>query len=83
VGNAGFCGASVRPVRARVSFPSAQHFVDALAAGAVATRHALARLPEDQRTTFMREMSEEFRHYQEDGGVATPQEQLMLVARAG
>lgn len=83
VGNAGFCGASVRPVRARVRFPSAQHFVDALAAGAVATRHALARLPEDQRTIFMREMSEEFRHYQEDGGVATPQEQLMLVARAG
>jgi hypothetical protein len=31
----------------------------------------------------MREMSEEFRQYQEDGGVATPQEQLMLVARAG
>ena len=82
-GDAGFSKASVRRVRALVRFPSAQHFVDALAAGAVATRHALARLPEDQRTRFMREMGEEFRRYQDNGGVATPQEQLMLVARAG
>jgi SAM-dependent methyltransferase len=81
--NAGFLGASVRAVRDRVRFPSARHFVDALAAGAVATRHALARLPEDQRAEFMHEMGEEFRQYEENGGVATPQEQLVLAARAG
>lgn len=81
--NAGFQGESVRTVRDRVRFPSARHFVDALAAGAVATRHALARLPEDQRAEFLREMGEEFRQYEHDGGVATPQEQLVLVARAG
>lgn len=82
-GNAGFHGARVHVVRDRVRFPSARHFVDALAAGAVATRHVLARLSDDQRAQFMREMREEFRQYEEDGGVATPQEQLILVARAG
>lgn len=82
-GNAGFPGARIRVVQDRVRFPSAGHFVDALAAGAVATRHVLARLSDDQRNEFMHEMREEFRQYEEDGGVATPQEQLVLVARAG
>lgn len=82
VRNAGFRGASVRPVRAWVRFPSAQHFVEALAAGAVATRHALAKLAKDQRTDFMREMGEEFRPYQEGDGVVTPQEQFIVVAQA-
>lgn len=82
-GNAGFQQASVRAVQEHVRFPSARHFVEALAAGAVATRHALARLPEDQRAEFIGEMDEEFRRYEKNGGVATPQEQIILVARAG
>ena len=53
---AGFQQASVRAIQEHVRFPSARHFVEALAAGAVATRHALARLPEDQRTEFMSEI---------------------------
>ena len=60
--------------------------VDALAAGAVATRHALSRLPAEQRAEFMREMDEAFRQYAVDtvgGGVATPQEQFVLTARVG
>jgi len=81
-GNAGFHGASIRALPARVRFPSARHFVEALAAGAVATRHALSRLREDQRTEFLNEMGEAFRQYEVDGGIATPQEQLLLVARA-
>jgi len=83
MGNAGFQGTSVRALPGRVRLPSARHFVDALAAGAVATRHALSRLPEDQRAQLLREMGEGFRQYEEDGGVATPQEQLLVVARAG
>jgi len=81
--NAGFQRASVQTVQEHVRFPSGRHFVNALAAGAVATRLALARLPEDQRSEFMGEMDEEFRQYEKNGGVATPQEQLILVAHAG
>lgn len=82
-GNAGFSEVSVRAMHDRVRFPSARHFVDALAVGAVATRHALSRLPEEQRAVFLQEMDEEFCQYATDGGIATPQEQLILMARAG
>jgi len=81
--NAGFHDVSVRRMGGSVRVPSARHFVDALAAGAVAARHALARLPEHQRAAFMDEMSEAFRPYADHGGVAPPNEQLVLVARAG
>jgi len=47
--DAGFRDVNVSPAGARARFQSARHFVDALAAGAVAARHALARLPDDQR----------------------------------
>jgi hypothetical protein len=80
--DAGFHGASIRALPARVRFPSARHFVEALAAGAVATRHALSQLREDQLTEFMDEMGEAFRQYEVDGGINTPQEQFLLVARA-
>ena len=61
--SAGFDEVKIKVVPGRVSFPSAQHFVEALAAGAVAARHALAGLPENQRMAFMAEMTEEFRKY--------------------
>ena len=80
--SAGFHGASVRALPARVRFPSARHIVEALAAGAVATRHALSQLREDQLTEFMNEMGEAFREYEVDGGIETPQEQFLLVAHA-
>jgi len=79
---AGFVDVKVSAVPGRVRFPSAQHFVEALAAGAVAARHALAGLPESQRAEFMAEMKEEFRQYENDGGVAPPNEQLVLIAKA-
>ena len=79
---AGFRDVSVHAEQGRVRLPSARHFVEALAAGAVATRHALARLPDDQRAAFMDEVSEEFRQYEQDDGVAPPMEQLVLVTRA-
>ena len=80
---AGFRAVSVRAIPAIVRFPSARHFVDALAVGAVATRHALSRLPGQQREEFLREMDQEFRPYASDAGIATPQEQLMMVTRVG
>jgi len=80
-GDAGFRPTRVRALSERVRFPSGRHFVHALAAGAVGTRHALSQLPEDQRTELLKEMDEEFREYEEDGGVASPQEQLLLIAR--
>jgi ubiquinone/menaquinone biosynthesis C-methylase UbiE len=83
VGGAGYREATVRAISGRVSFQSARHFVEALAAGAVAARHALARLPDNQRAEFFDEMETEFQSYGDSGGVATPFEQLMLVARAG
>jgi ubiquinone/menaquinone biosynthesis C-methylase UbiE len=81
--SSGFNEVSISTVQGRVRFPSAQHFVEALAAGAVAARHALAGLPESQQAAFMDEMREEFRQYEDHGGVAPPNEQLVLVARAG
>jgi len=81
-GDAGFRPTHVRALSERVRFPSGRHFVEALAAGAVATRHALSRLREDQRTELLNEMDEEFREYGVDGGIASPQEQLLLIARA-
>ena len=81
-GGAGFAGASVREVPGRVQFRSARDFVEALAAGAVAARHALSRLPEIQRADFFEEMENEFRPYREGTGVATPFEQILLEARA-
>lgn len=79
---AGFVDARVSAVPGSVHFPSAQHFVEALAAGAVAARHALASLPENQRAEFMAEMKEEFHQYEDDGGVAPTNEQLVLIAKA-
>jgi hypothetical protein len=58
-------------------------FLPDYAAGAVATRHPLSRLSVEKLTEFLREMDVEFRQYEEGGGVATPQEQLILVGRAG
>lgn len=80
--NAGFKHVTVQAMRDRVRFPTAQDFVNALAAGAVATRHALSRLPAEQRANFLHEMKEEFRQYEEEGGIATPQEQFIVVAQA-
>jgi len=80
---AGFLGVGVRAEGGRVRVPSGRHFVESLAAGAVATRHAMARLPENQRAEFLDEMDEQFRAHAEGGGVATPFEQLVLTARAG
>lgn len=82
-GGAGFNSAAVRAIAGRVPFRSARDFVEALAAGAVAARHALARLPENQHAEFFDEMEREFRPYIEGDGIATPFEQLLLVARAG
>lgn len=79
---AGFRDVSVSPAAARARFSSARHFVEALAAGAVAARHALARLPGDRRAEFLDEMESEFRQYEDGDGIATPIEQLVLVARA-
>jgi len=83
VSAAGFRDVSVTAMQGNVRFPSAEKFVEALAAGAVAARHALAGLPEEKRTAFMGEMREEFRQFEEHGGIAPPNEQLVLVARAG
>jgi SAM-dependent methyltransferase len=80
VRGAGFHDLSIQPVSATVRFPSARHFVDALAGGAVATRHALSRLPELQRAEFLQEMDQAFGQYTSATGIATPQEQLLLVA---
>jgi len=81
-GGAGFGGASVREFPGRVQFRSARHFVEALAAGAVAARIALSRLPEDQRADFFEEMESEFQPYREGTGIATSFEQLLLEAHA-
>jgi ubiquinone/menaquinone biosynthesis C-methylase UbiE len=81
--DAGFREISVRAEPGHIRFPAARNFVEALATGSVAARLALSKLPDGQRASFMDEMAEQFRPFEEGGGVAVPCEQLVLAARAG
>ena len=81
-GNAGFRDATVRAVASSVRFPSARHFVEALAAGGPASRHALSKVPQHQRAAFHDEIASSLKQYEDGDGVAIPVEYLVLEARA-
>jgi len=78
--DAGFREVSVRAASTSALFPSARHFVEALAAGGPASRHALSKVPEDQRAAFHNEISSALRQYEHNGGIAIPLGYLVLTA---
>ena len=78
---AGFRDVNIRAASGSARFPSAKHFVEALAAGGPASRHALSKVPEDQRGEFHEEISTALRQYKDKDGVALPLGYLVLVAR--
>lgn len=80
-GEAGFRDVNIRAVSGSARFPSAKHFVEALAAGGPASRHALSKVPENQRSEFHEEISTALRQYEDKDGVALPLGYLVLIAR--
>lgn len=80
--DAGFRDVSVRAVATGVRFTSARHFVEALAAGGPASRHALSKVPEQQRSDFHNKITDALKQYENQEGIAIPVEYLVLVARA-
>jgi len=78
---AGFRDVDIRAASGSARFPSARHFVEALAAGGPASRHALSNVPENQRSGFYDEVREALRQYEDKDGVRLPLGYLVLVAR--
>ncbi len=80
--NAGFSDIKVRAVSRTARFPSISNFIEALAAGGVASRLAMSKVPEDQRSEFYQEITSALRQYEGSEGVMLPLEYLELVARS-
>jgi SAM-dependent methyltransferase len=78
---AGFRDVNVHAVVKPMRFPSPQHFIDSLAAGAPSTRHALAKVPESERRVLIEEVSTALQPYVDKDGVAIPYASHLLLAR--
>ena len=79
--NAGFSDVRIRAVSGRARFPSISHFIEALAAGGVASRVAMSKVPESQRSEFYDEIAVALRQYVDREGVMLPTGYLVLRAR--
>jgi len=79
---AGFRSVKVQAVTKLMHFPSAQAFVDNLAAGAPSTRHALAKVPDTQRQQLIAEVGAELRPYADTNGVGIPYASHLLLAQS-
>lgn len=80
-GDAGFRNVDTRTASRKARFASARDFVEALAAGGPASRHALSKMPEDQRTGFLDAVGRALQQYEDNGAVVLPLGYLVLVAR--
>lgn len=81
VEKAGFGDISIRAVSGTASFSSTGNFIEALASGGVASRLAMSKVPEHQRSEFYGEITAALRQYEDSGGVVLPLGYLVLVAR--
>ena len=79
---AGFSDVSIRAVSGTARFPSISNFIEALAAGGVASRLAMSRVPESQRSEFYGEITLALRQYEDGEGVVLPLGYLVLVLRS-
>ncbi len=64
-----------------IGVSSARAFVDAVAAGAPATRHALAQLPSDAFEDFVEDVARRLDPYRTSDGVALPTSAHLVLAR--
>ena len=80
--NAGFSDIDIRAVSATARFPSIDRFIEALAVGGVASRVAMSKVPENQRSQFYEEIASALRQYEDSEGIQLPAGYLTLVARA-
>ncbi len=80
-GNAGFRNVETRVATRKAGFASVKNFVEALAAGGPASRLALSKVPEDQRSEFLEEVDRSLRQYEDKDGITLPLGYLVLVAR--
>jgi SAM-dependent methyltransferase len=78
---AGFRDVNIRAVVKPARFTSRQHFLESLAAGAPLTRHALAKVPEQERSALIEEVSAALQPYVDTDGVAIPYASHLLLAR--
>ncbi|MGQ0524152.1 MAG: hypothetical protein ACT4P8_10885, partial [Betaproteobacteria bacterium] len=79
--SAGFSDINIRAVSATARFPSIRNFIEALAVGGVASRVAMSKVPENQRSEFYDEIAAALQRYEDSEGVILPAGYLVLVAR--
>ncbi|NNK79496.1 MAG: class I SAM-dependent methyltransferase [Litoreibacter sp.] len=65
----------------RIPFPSARAFVDGVAAGAPATRHALAQLSADDLDAFVEDVARQLEPYRVGDGLELPTSSHIVLAR--
>jgi SAM-dependent methyltransferase len=78
---AGFRDVKISTVNKPAHFTSPQHFIESLASGAPSTRHALAKVPEQERSKLIEEVSTALERYVETDGVSIPYACHLLLAR--
>jgi ubiquinone/menaquinone biosynthesis C-methylase UbiE len=78
---AGFEIASFETAGLTASFTSAEAFVDGVAAGAPATRHAIAQLSDADRDAFVSDVAISLAPYEQGGGIALPTRAHLVLAR--
>jgi len=81
VSMAGFRNVDIHIAAKTARFPSARHFIDALACGGPATRHVVAMVPEHERGRLFDEVSAALQPYRDRDGVTLPVPCLLMVAR--
>jgi ubiquinone/menaquinone biosynthesis C-methylase UbiE len=78
----GFRDIEVQALSTTARFSSIGEFVEAFASGSLSSRAAIAKIPEDEREDFLREVTGELRQYESGNGVALPLGYLLMSARA-
>jgi ubiquinone/menaquinone biosynthesis C-methylase UbiE len=80
VRQAGFQKIELQARELQASFASAEAFIAGVAAGAPATRHALAQLPENRKQQFVEDVKAILQPYVKDGIVTLPTRAHLLFA---
>lgn len=82
ISEAGFRKTELQTREKRIAFPSAEAFISGVAAGAPATRHAIAELPDDKRGEFVADVAEILKPYETDNGLSLPTRCHIVAATA-
>lgn len=77
---AGFHGIDLRAEDKLARFPSVEAFIDGVAAGAPATRHALAKLPKERRRVFVEDVVDILKPYVTEDELILPTRSHVIVA---